>query len=183
MIEEMLKETTVWKCGRNGESRRFYGQEKWCRILWDLLHPESPCAGFDIHHRDNDTLNDNPDNLQRLTHKEHAKLHGLTMLEETKNKISISMTGENNPNYGKQFSNETKQKMSLTALNMSKETKQKMSIANTDENNPNAKAVNINGQIFPTRKASAKYLNVTPQTIRNRILANKPGYSYYTGEE
>ena len=76
--------------------------------------------------------------------------------EETKRKISLAISGENNPNYGKHTSEETRQKIS-EALSGSKhpmhgkrgqahynygkkhseETKRKISLATSGENNPN----------------------------------------------
>ena len=145
-IEEMYKKTTIRKCGRNGE-RRFYKGKYWHRVLWDLKHPDQPCKDFDIHHKDFDKLNDNISNLERLTRKEHMKLH-----------MTGKHIGKNNPMYGKHHTKFTKQKISLVT---------------TGSNNPKARAVIIQGKIFSTRKEAAEYLNVSPGTIRNRILSNK----------
>jgi len=68
---------------------------------------------------------------------------------------------------GKIFSEEHKQKMSQNHFD------------NSGSNHPSAIAVNINGKIFSTGREAARYLNVDPATIRNRILSkNFPGYSY-----
>ena len=66
----------------------------------------------------------------------------------------------------------------LHNLNMSDEIRKKMSVNNTGANNPHARAVNINGQIFPTLTESAKYLNVCVATVFNRIKRNFQGYTY-----
>ena len=67
-----------------------------------------------IHHKDEDPLNNNINNLVFLTKAEHASLHkkGVKYGEEIKKKMSESRKGENNGMYGKHFSEETKKKMS-----------------------------------------------------------------------
>ena len=47
-IQELFEETTIWKNGT--EIRRYYKGKKWARLLWDLIHPDQLCEGFDIHH-------------------------------------------------------------------------------------------------------------------------------------
>ena len=64
--------------------------------------------GFDIHHLDENKMNNSLSNLVYLTHSEHSKIH---------NKI------------GKKLSEETKRKLSEAKKNMSEETKRKMSEA------------------------------------------------------
>ena len=59
--------------------------------------------GMDIHHLDENKLNNSLSNLVYLTHSEHAKIHSENMSEETKRKISEANKGENNPLYGKRF--------------------------------------------------------------------------------
>ena len=63
---------------------------------------------YDIHHIDENKMNNSLSNLVYLTHSEHSKIH---------NKI------------GKKLSDETKQKLSEAKKNMSEETKRKMSEA------------------------------------------------------
>jgi len=94
-IEEMFKETTVWNT--SGGRRRYYGQEKWYRVYWDLMHPDQPCEGYDIHHIDFNELNDDISNLELLTRSEHVRLHNLNMSDETRKKMSVNNTGANNP--------------------------------------------------------------------------------------
>jgi len=97
MIEEMYKETTVRKSGRNGEQRRFYKGKRWPRVLWDLCNPDRPCKGYDIHHINGDKLDDRIENLARMTRSEHRRLHALNRSDETKKKISIANSGANHP--------------------------------------------------------------------------------------
>jgi len=84
---------------------------------------------YDVHHLDENKLNNSLSNLVYLTHAEHAKHHlsesnlGRHLSKETRAKLSAANKGENNPNYGKHHSEETKQKMRKPK---SEETKQKM---------------------------------------------------------
>lgn len=46
------------------------------RYVWNITHPNDPVQGRDhIHHRDHDTLNDSPENLEKLTPTQHAQHH------------------------------------------------------------------------------------------------------------
>jgi len=160
LIEEMFAETTI-----KNDGRRYYGREKWYRVLWNMLYQEQLCEGYDIHHKDFDELNDNLDNLQRLTRSEHTRLHnigkthseftkkrlsiskigknnpmfGKPVSEETRKKISIANTGKNNPFYGKHHTEETKQKLSLlkNGMHHSEEAKRKISLNHADVSGSN----------------------------------------------
>ena len=70
--------------------------------------------GMDIHHLDENKLNNSLSNLVYLTRSEHTKIHHKcqTLSEETKQKMSEAKKGEKHPLYGKQLSEETKRKMS-----------------------------------------------------------------------
>ena len=69
---------------------------------------------YDIHHIDENKMNNSLSNLVYLTHSEHMKIHnkGKTLSEEIKRKISAANKGEKHPRYGKQLSEETKRKIS-----------------------------------------------------------------------
>lgn len=58
--------------------------------------------------------------------------------EESRKKLSETRKGENNPNYGKTFSEETRKKIgkAMKGKTLSEKTKQKMSEATKGENNP-----------------------------------------------
>lgn len=174
-IEEIFKGTTICKSGRNREVRRFYKSEKWARIFWDIMNPDQLCKGFDIHHKDLNKLNDDIDNLERITRSEHAKIHtsgeknymfGKKHSEYTKNKMSMSQAGEKNHNYGKKFSTEIRRKISLNHADFS------------GANHPRARAVMAEYQIFSTAKAAAIIFSTSSSTIRRRIKNNVPGYFY-----
>lgn len=82
---------------------------------------------WDVHHLDENPLNNSLSNLVYLTHSKHASLHhkgqqtflGKSHTEEVKQKIRESKIGENNPMYGKpgtflgkHHTKESKQKLS-----------------------------------------------------------------------
>ena len=75
--------------------------------------------GFDIHHIDENKLNNSLENLVYLTRSEHSKIHkkgnkyffGKHHSSETKQKIGEAQKGNKNM-LGKSHSSETKQKMS-----------------------------------------------------------------------
>lgn len=48
-------------------------------VAWEAVHGPVP-RGLVIHHRDRDSLNDVPDNLQALTRKQHADEHRAELL-------------------------------------------------------------------------------------------------------
>lgn len=75
--------------------------------------------------------------------------------------------GKNNPNYGKKWSVEIRQKMSEARIGKY-----------TGKNNPNARAVIINGKCFDTVKEAAVYLDIHEDTVGRRIKRNKSGYVY-----
>lgn len=50
------------------------------REIWRTIHGEIP-DGYDIHHKDENPLNNRPDNLVCLSKSDHAKLHAETMPE------------------------------------------------------------------------------------------------------
>ena len=69
---------------------------------------------MDIHHLDENPLNNILSNLVYLTHGEHRRLHmkGKPLFNETRAKMSASRKGKPHPHKGSQRSEETKAKMS-----------------------------------------------------------------------
>ena len=89
--------------------------------------------GIDIHHLDENKLNNALSNLVYLTRSRHAKIHGegRTFSEETKNKMREARKG-------KRFSEEWKKKLSEAAKGriLSEETKRKLSEARKGKKHP-----------------------------------------------
>ena len=67
--------------------------------------------GFDVHHIDENKMNNSIENLMYLTHSEHAKIHGKKLSEETRRKMRESHKGENHHMFGKHHTEETRRKM------------------------------------------------------------------------
>lgn len=80
--------------------------------------------GFDIHHLDENKLNNSLSNLVYLTRSEHITLH------------NKERYGEKSAWYGKHHTEETKRKLSEAHKNMSEETKRKLSESKKGENHP-----------------------------------------------
>ncbi len=121
------------------KSRRIY----WCpiekqdikfaRFVWNMHHPDDSVVkgdGYHIHHKDENPLNDHPDNLQKITHGTHSCAHN-----------------QNNGNgmYGRKHSKESRAKMSKAKMGnlyclgrtASKETRQKLSASANSEGKNN----------------------------------------------
>ncbi|MBI5410579.1 MAG: HNH endonuclease, partial [Nitrospirae bacterium] len=88
------------------------------RAVWNYANGPAP-DGFHIHHSDYDALNDELSNLRLLSVTEHTALHGdmmkgdanparRLMTEEWRRNIAAAMKGEKNPNYGHQYSEESR---------------------------------------------------------------------------
>ena len=54
----------------------FYGAEVYVHRLVDALTHGPLPKGWDVHHKDEDKLNNHWDNLQRMPHLKHMALHG-----------------------------------------------------------------------------------------------------------
>ena len=82
-------------------SEKGYHGQPLHRLLYCKYHncTLEDIEGMHIHHIDNNPLNNDKENLQKLTPKEHSSLHH---------------KGENHPFYGKHLSDETKKKISKT---------------------------------------------------------------------
>ena len=86
---------------------------------------------YDIHHIDENKMNNSLSNLVYLTKSEHSKIHnkiGKKLSDETKRKISERGRGRTSPMKGKILSNETKKQISkaLKGRTLSSETKNKI---------------------------------------------------------
>lgn len=123
---------------------------------------------YEVHHIDFNPLNNSIHNLVLLSPTEHRKLHNLgsKLSEETKNKISEKIKGENNGAYGKPSWNkgipmreESKQKLMKKVLQIDLKTNE---ILNT----------------FNSIKDAMIFLNVKNNGISNSCKTNKPYKGY-----
>ena len=97
------------KINKNG--RPYF--KRHCIHQWQVHTHIGYKEGYDIHHLDENKLNNALSNLAYLSRSEHTKIHNETreFSEETKNKMSESNSGEKNPMYGKHHSSEAKRKI------------------------------------------------------------------------
>ena len=68
----------------NGKQRRIvlYHTRRYvyARLIWDKHNPNNKATKNDIvHHRDEDTLNDEPENLNKITRAQHTIIHKLAI--------------------------------------------------------------------------------------------------------
>lgn len=111
--------------------------------------------------KNNNTFQINKDDPQYLSGELVGITKGVKLTEEHKEKISKAVSGVNHPNYGKKFSEITKQKISEKAKNRDKSTY-------------NGKHVIIDGVHYESLSAAGLIFNVNKTTIKNRCLSNKP---------
>lgn len=115
---------------------------------------------------------------------------GLKRSEETRKKMSenhADISGENNPNYGKQFSKETRKKMSEARIGKhpSEETKKKLSEAKIGKNHPSAKSVICitMHRIFHTSKEGAEYYNCNRSCISECCKGKRKSAGKFQGRK
>jgi ribonucleotide reductase alpha subunit len=91
------------------------------RWIWEAVHGAPP-AGYHIHHRDFDSLNDRLDNFELLPQEVHEALHRDQMLGDNnparrcmthtwRAHIAEAVRGEKNPHYGRPQTPEARAKM------------------------------------------------------------------------
>lgn len=94
-LKKLLVERIATICticiDHSGNTRRIYKRKPFTHFVWNLHHPTDIVKkGMLIHHKDEDTLNDDIENLDKITFYEHSKIHNT---EERNRKKSILFTG------------------------------------------------------------------------------------------
>ena len=82
------------------------------RLIYESYYNMEIPKGFQIHHRNNNPLDNHIENLEMLSQSEHMKHHANNMSENHRNKISKSKLGKKNAMYGKPHSKEHRKKQS-----------------------------------------------------------------------
>jgi len=145
-IDELFSKSTIRKDGR-----RYYQGTYFAHIVWNLYNPDNKKVKGDkciIHHRDQNPLNDNIGNLQKMTIGEHTTHHmtgnlvgeknpmyGKTYTPEERKRISERQIGENNPMYGKGYLT-SGEKNGMYGKKHTDESKRKQSEIKMGEKNP-----------------------------------------------
>lgn len=113
----------VWKNGKNQPKHR---------VIWENTHGPIP-PDFDVHHRNGDPKDNRLENLELISHPQHARLSqtGRHYSEETRRKMSEARKGRPNPRNKRPRSEEEKAQISakLTGRHLSEETRRKLSAA------------------------------------------------------
>jgi len=200
-LEEMKKMCRIRK------GRRIYGHGKkpFAQLVWNIFNRENPVVkgdGFHIHHKDLNKLNDDINNLQKLTSSDHTSLHNIgnkygaySMSDEVKRKISLS-------HMGIKPSEETRKKLSLIKkgkpLSMehrkkisdsqkgrkhTEESIRKMSLkSKKGSDHYKSRLIMAEYMIFETISKASVVLNIKISTILYRIQKHKSGYFYINKE-
>ena len=135
------------------------------RFIAESIH--APSDEWEVHHLDENKLNNQPSNLAIVRPGEHQSIHS---------------AGARNPFYGKRHSAETRQHLSATrqGVPLSEHHKRQLSAALSGEHNPRYLPINI-GQIVTaynqagTMESAAELLGVSEDTLLRKIREN--GYS------
>jgi ribonucleotide reductase alpha subunit len=141
-IKERIMPFNKWQTkGINKGSRCKYwyvhlnSQERTCKaehnLIYKYIYGEDLKDGYCIHHKDRNGTNNSFENLEYIKCSEHSKMHMLiknpmkdgwwdNLSDEEKNKhkkkMSLLVSGEKNPMYGKKHSEETKRKISKALI-------------------------------------------------------------------
>jgi len=100
---------------------RFYDPGKWESLYKTGKFSGWQSGGIVVHHKDFDTLNNSPDNLEIMTFRDHQKLHA---------KLA-DMSGEKNPMWGKKHSDEAKAKIGAKTVERCKDPKYKAKLSDS----------------------------------------------------
>lgn len=73
---KLWSETYFIKVSHNGYQYWYKGNKRLHRLIYERYIGKIP-KGFDIHHKNHDTLNNSLGNLMLIKHSEHTRLHKL----------------------------------------------------------------------------------------------------------
>lgn len=82
------------------------------RLIYEHYHDVKIPKGMQIHHKNNNPLDNHVNNLEMLSQSKHMRHHANNMSKEHREKISKSKMGEKNAMYGKPHSKEHRKKQS-----------------------------------------------------------------------
>lgn len=143
------------------------------RWIWEQENGKIP-EGHIVHHKDENTLNNNIDNLELMTRTEHISYHASHRPEETKNKFKESVKG-------KKHSEETKMKISLSKIGkpLPKTEQACKNIAKALSKKTRCIDLDI---IFPSAKIATKIMGINSQEITKVCRHERKSYFGYTWE-
>lgn len=132
---------------RISQGRRVYKGKFFYHIVWDYYNPNDKWKKGDvIHHIDENTLNDDISNLEKMTNEKHVSIHnkgeksylfGKDRSGKNNPMFGVHRYGEDSPHYGCLHSKEAKEKQRNAKLGtkQKEETKEKQRLASLGENN------------------------------------------------
>lgn len=118
------------------KKRKSIGHVLYSHIVWDENNPDDKWQpGYVIHHIDGDPLNDNINNLEKMTLSDHSKMHSTG---EGNAMYGSKRVGELNPFFQKKHSEKSLKKMSEShkGTKATLETRIKMSNSRKGDKNP-----------------------------------------------
>lgn len=105
VLNEISKQCYIYKNRRYFYNKLYKIINSYSHLVWNYYNPDDTIIKHDgniIHHKDEDTMNDNISNLEKLSSSYHTTIHKL---------------GSNNSNYGNKLSKEHRNKISKTLIN------------------------------------------------------------------
>jgi len=117
---------------------KFFHKKEWSSLYQEAKQNGWIKGGIVVHHKDYNSLNNAPDNLEIMTFRDHSSLHS-----------SCDRFGENNGMFGKKHSKETKRKIGDTTLERTSDSKfiEKLKASHTEE-----ERISLSGRMADQKK-------------------------------